>query len=98
MNLITEKEMQCIRELEQPQSDIESYVNTVEKLFTQQIDQITIMRTRLLNFKHLLKEEEQLSNKIMRINEMYGSMYADSFRNSNCNTSQLKDLESGEEF
>jgi hypothetical protein len=81
--------MAFINEIEKPGSHIESYVNSMEQVYMQQIEKVTYMKTRLLNFKHLLKEEEELSGKILRMNEVYGSAYGDSFTvGTNCNNSQ----------
>lgn len=59
----------------QPNSDILGYVNNLENLFTQQIEKISFMKTRLANFKNLLKEEEILSVKFNKAHEMNNQIY-----------------------
>ena len=90
--------MNLVNEVEKPGSDIEYYVNSTEKVFNQQLEKINFMKTRLINFKNLLKEEEEVSQKFIRLNEMMGSMLTDSFHcNSQSNYSKSEDLNNYDE-
>jgi len=90
--------MNLVNEVEKPGSDIEFYVNSMEKVYNQQLEKINFMKTRLINFKYLLKEEEELSQKFLKINEMMGSMMTDSFHcNSQSNYSKSEDLNNFDE-
>lgn len=78
--------MNSINTFSQQGSDIDLYVNTMEKIFSLQLEKINFMKMRLRNFKNLLNEEEDVSNKIMKMNEIMTSMYENSFHTqSTCN-------------
>ncbi len=90
--------MNLVNEVEKPGSDIEFYVNSMENVFNQQLEKINFMKTRLINFKNLLKEEEDVSQKFLKLNEMMGSMLTDSFHcNSQSNFSKSEDLNNFDE-
>jgi phosphopantetheine adenylyltransferase len=90
--------MSLVNEVEKPGSDIEFYVNSMEKVFNQQLEKINFMKNRLINFKNLLKEEEEVSQKFLKLNEMMGSMLTDSFHcNSQSNYSKNEDLNNFDE-
>jgi hypothetical protein len=80
--------MVLINQVEKPGSDIEIYVNSMEKIFNQQLERINHMKNRLINFKSLLKEEEEISQKFIRLNEMMGGMLENSFNHSHSNFSK----------
>lgn len=61
--------MGAINDVEKAGSDIEQYINTMEKLYTQQIEKISFMKTRLLNFKSLVREEAELSDQFHKMSE-----------------------------
>jgi hypothetical protein len=85
--------MNLVNEVEKPGSDIESYINSMERVYNQQLEKINFMKTRLVNFKNLLKEEEEVSQRFLRLNEIMGSMMTDSFNcNSQSNYSKSEDL------
>jgi kinesin family protein 2/24 len=71
--------MAQIHDVEKPGSEIEGYVSNMEKIFNQQIEKITSMKNRLINFKNLLKEEEELSQKFLKIQEFMDSQFGESF-------------------
>ncbi len=71
--------MSAINSFSQQGSDIDLYVDTMEKIFNLQLEKINFMKMRLTNFKTLLREEEEVSNKIMKMNEVMTSMYENSF-------------------
>ena len=66
----------------------------MEKIYMQQQEKINYMKTRIVNFKYLLKEEEELSKKFMRMNEMCVGG-GESFINSNFNNSE-SNIDKGE--
>ncbi len=74
--------MNSINIVEKAGSDIENYVNSIEKIYNQQLEKINFMKLRLINFKKLLSEEAEISQKIMKMNEMMESVYGDSFSQS----------------
>jgi hypothetical protein len=45
----------------------------MEKIFALQLEKVNFMKMRLTNFKNLLKEEEDVSTKIMKMNELYNA-------------------------
>jgi len=70
----------------------------MEKVYNQQLEKINFMKTRLINFKNLLKEEQEVSQRFVRLNEMMGSIMADSFNcNSQSNYSKSEDLNNYDE-
>ena len=73
--------MANVNSVEKPGSDIESYVNSMEKVYSLQLEKINFMKMRLVNFKNLLKEEMEISQKVIKMNELMGSMYESSFQN-----------------
>jgi len=90
--------LSLVNEVEKPGSDIEMYVNSMEIVFNQQLEKINYMKTRLINLKNLLKEENEVSQKFLKLNEMMGSIMADSFHcNSQSNYSKNDDLNNFDE-
>ena len=72
--------MSNVNTVEKPGSDIELYVTSMEKIYALQLEKINFMKMRMTNFKTLLKEENEISQKIIKMNEMIGSMYENSFQ------------------
>jgi phosphopantetheine adenylyltransferase len=90
--------MNLVNDVEKPGSDIEFYVHSMEKVYNQQLEKINFMKTRFINLKNLLKEEEELSQKFFKLNEMMGSILTDSFHcNSQSNYSKSEDLNNFDE-
>jgi hypothetical protein len=71
--------MNYINTVQTPSSDIELYVNSMEKVYNLQLEKINFMKMRLINFKTLLREENEISQKFLKMSEMMGSMYESSF-------------------
>jgi len=70
----------------------------MEKVYNQQLEKINFTKTRLINFKNLLKEEQEVSQRFLRLNEMMGSIMTDSFNcNSQSNYSKSEDLNNYDE-
>jgi hypothetical protein len=86
------QEMNAINNFSQQGSDIDLYVNTMEKIFSLQLEKVNFMKMRLANFKNLLKEEEDISSKIMKMNEMMTSMYENSFHTESTVNNILEDF------
>ena len=83
--------MTSLNNVEKAGSDIEKYVNDIESIYNQQLDRINFMKRRLMNFKNLLKEEEEVSQKFLKINEMMAS-YVESGHNSNIHSQRHSNL------
>jgi len=71
--------METVKTFEKPGSDFEPYVTNMERIYSLQLEKINFMKMRLNNFKVLLKEENDISQKILKMNEMMKDMYENSF-------------------
>lgn len=60
-------------------SDLESFVNNTEIIFNAQLEKINFMKSRLLKFRGLIREENEVSQKILKLNDLMGSIYENSF-------------------
>ena len=56
------KEMKFIHEVDKPGSDIEEYINNLDKLLVQEIQTITNLRKKLIKFHIMIKDENALAN------------------------------------
>jgi hypothetical protein len=94
--------MSNVNSVEQPGSDVEIYVDAMEKIYNLQLEKINFMKMRLVNFKKLLKEENEISHKFMKYKEMMSNVYDPSFQNqsefSNNDIVNLEDNCGDEEF
>jgi hypothetical protein len=98
--------MSNVNSVEQPGSDVEIYVDAMEKIYNLQLEKINFMKMRLVNFKKLLKEEREISNKFMKYKEVMAmnstGMYDPSFQNQseffNNEIGNLEDNCEDEEF
>ena len=61
-------EMNLINTVEK-QANVDEYVDTLMNVFTAQEEKIAAMKSRLVQFKDMLKEESELSAKIAQINQ-----------------------------
>jgi hypothetical protein len=61
-----------------PGSEIQFYINNLELLFTKQSEKLNFMKNRLSKFKQMIKEEEELSRRIVKANEMLDTFYGES--------------------
>ena len=77
MVLTMKNEMNLINIVEQ-KSNVDEYVDEILNIFGEQENKINIMKQKLLGFKRLLKEENELSQKI--------SAFKDNNSNNNSNT------------
>ena len=68
MVLTMKNEMNLINIVEQ-KSNVDEYVDEILNIFGQQENKIQVMKQKLLGFKRLLKEENELSNKISILKE-----------------------------
>lgn len=84
--------MGMINDVDQPGSDMESYINNLETSYNRQMEKINFMKTRLMNFKQLLKEEELLSQKFVKANEMWNNMYESQSNNSRLDANMYEDI------
>lgn len=60
---VVKQEMMLINEVDKPGSDIDNYVSSLDRLFQEKAEKIQNIRTRLLKFHRMLKEEEILAKK-----------------------------------
>ena len=68
MVITMKKEMNLINIVEQ-KSNVDEYVDKIINIFGEQENKINLMKQRLLGFKRLLKEENELSQKISLLTE-----------------------------
>ena len=73
-------------------SDIDLYISSMERIFSLQLEKVNFMKMRLTNFKNLLKEEEEVENKIMKMNEMMTDVYENSFQTQSTVNNILEDF------
>lgn len=60
--------MELLNEINQPNSNIDLYLDNLETVFNQQVEKINFMKMRINNFKKLLNEESLLSQRIQQQN------------------------------
>jgi len=60
---LVKQEMLLLHEVDKPGSDVDDYVASLDAILCHKMELITMLRTRLVNFKNHLKEEESLSQK-----------------------------------
>ena len=77
MVLTMKNEMNLINVLEQ-KSNVDEYVDKILEIFGEQENKINQMKQKLLGFKRLLKEENELSQKISLLTEKDNIDYVDS--------------------
>ena len=82
MVITMKNEMNLINIVEQ-KSNVDEYVDEILNIFGEQENKINVMKQKLLGFKRLLKEENELSQKISAFTENNTSNISNS--NSNIN-------------
>lgn len=55
--------MLLLHEVDKPGSDVDEYVDSLDALLTHKMEIISVLKSRLIQFKDHLKEEELLSKK-----------------------------------
>lgn len=55
--------MLLLHEVDKPGSDVDEYVDSLDALLTHKMEIISVLKSRLFQFKEHLKEEELLSKK-----------------------------------
>ena len=93
MVLTMKNEMNLINIVEQ-KSNVDEYVDEILNIFGQQENKIQVMKQKLLGFKRLLKEENELSNKISILKE---NINIDENNCNNKNEEKCIKLEEGDE-
>ena len=68
MVLTLKNEMNLINIVEQ-KSNVDQYVDEILNIFGEQENKINLMKQKLLGFKRLLKEENELSQKISSLKD-----------------------------
>lgn len=58
---IVEEEMSILKDVDKPGSDVENYVEKLDKILERKIDMMTDLRRRVLDFYKNIKTEEQLA-------------------------------------
>lgn len=86
-----------VNSVEQPGSDVEIYVDAMEKIYNLQLEKVNFMKMRLVNFKKLLKEEHEISNKFMKYKEVMAmnntGMYDPSINQSEFSNYEIGNIE-----
>ena len=90
MVLTMKNEMNLINVLEQ-KSNVDEYVDKILEIFGEQENKINQMKQKLLGFKRLLKEENELSQKISLLTDK------DENNDYNENNSNINDINNNEE-
>ena len=90
MVLTMKNEMNLINVLEQ-KSNVDEYVDKILEIFGEQENKINQMKQKLLGFKRLLKEENELSQKISLLTDK------DENNDYNENNSNINDIKNNEE-
>lgn len=88
-NLIKE-EISNEREIDKPQSDLESYINVLSTIFKKEICKITKLNKRLGIFKNMLKDQEILASKFGEQSEMVSRYISN---NTQIVNTELEDLD-----
>ena len=100
MVLTMKNEMNLINILEQ-KSNVDEYVNKILDIFGEQENKINSMKQKLLGFKRLLKEENELSQKISKLtnrdndnnnDNIDNDIYNNEFNNNDDNIPQENNL------
>ena len=86
---INVQEITLVNQTQELSSDINSYVSTLENVYKQEIDKITIMLNRLNNFKQLLQEERTLSEKIIKAHETLNTFQTENETNLDISNNYL---------
>lgn len=81
--------MNNINTVEKTGSNIEAYVSSMEQIYNAQLEKINFMKLRLINFKKLLQEEADIAQKFIKMNEMLGSAFGDSFSQTQSSVSKV---------
>ena len=58
---VVEEEMQILKEVDKPGSDVEMYVEKLDKVLIRKIDMMLELRKQLLDFYKNIKTEEQMA-------------------------------------
>jgi len=66
-----EEEMQILKEVDKPGSDVESYVIKLDKILLQKIEMMTTLRKQTLDFYKNIKTEEALASLFHEMQEQY---------------------------
>ena len=67
---VVKHEMSLLNDVDKPGSDVESYVNDLDKLLVQKIEMITEMRKQLITFHGHLKTEEVMSKLYQQVQNL----------------------------
>ena len=96
MVLTMKNEMNLINILEQ-KSNVDEYVDKILDIFGEQENKINAMKQKLLGFKRLLKEENELSQKISLLTEKDNNNDDNEYDNINDNIAQENNISLNEE-
>ena len=95
MVITMKKEMNLINIVEQ-KSNVDEYVDKIINIFGEQENKINLMKQRLLGFKRLLKEENELSQKISLLTEKDKDYNNSNEKNNNENINNILSLKEDE--
>jgi len=62
---LAKKEMSLLQEVSKPGSDIDSYIKGLNTILDHKIEIISVLRSRLLGFYYHIKQEEEVSKKLI---------------------------------
>jgi len=63
--------MNLINEVDKPGSDIDIYVNHLDKILEEKEDRIKTLRNKLKSFSQMLKREEMISQHLLNHNDAF---------------------------
>ena len=95
MVITMKKEMNLINIVEQ-KSNVDEYVDKIINIFGEQENKINLMKQRLLGFKRLLKEENELRQKISLLTEKDKDYNNSNEKNNNENINNILSLKEDE--
>ena len=66
---IVEEEMTILKDVDKPGSDVENYVEKLDKILERKIEMMTDLRRKVLDFYKSIKTEEQLAKLYQQLQE-----------------------------
>ena len=89
MATLIKEEISGERELDNPQSDLEQYVDSLSSIFKKQMEKINILHKRLGDFKNMLRDQETLASKFGNQNEMMSRYMSNNTQNDILNKTNI---------
>lgn len=89
MATLIKEEISGERELDNPQSDLEQYVDSLSSIFKKQMEKINILQKRLGDFKKMLRDQETLASKFGNQSEMMSRYMSNNTQNDILNKTNI---------